>query len=926
MDKESGDGGDSTAKPPPDPLLDPSSLFGGAAWWSMASHLAAQDYLARLQASGLNFPQLGDPYAALSALSGSSMKQPKQPKQPRKSSSGKEKERDMSVLRSELMLAQAAAQGAYHAAVAAAAKGKNLPMYPFSMGSEKDRRGGIDSLTGLPHNLLSDPAAVLGGVRLPPDTEIIKYTSSLTGPKVPTSSTNRGRKKTISLDPPHVSLHPSSELPSKRQKLYGNSRSSVEVIRLPNKPDRGSSISGTPPPNLSDYAAVSQWPSREGRPRNLGRGVSKPKKNTVASLLAQSRALGLRPALEEAKALAALAGPRSTPPLERRIELARRQQAARDARRDASARNRDQVRLVRELERSEKAEYVKREKEVRSQQILEHINRNRSQLTIEAVPVRNEWKVPEALTKPKDRTMPQISLSLIPVSGKDAPIKTLNYEQGTWTQEYNALDKMKDFAEKAAFDLPKAKADKNYDFSLTKAAEKAQKIPEGENNLEKLIESYSRISEFINGCDWSKLVNEKKVDDAKALEQKYLDAKNEFMTQNLMLMPKDNKKSVLREVIDLSTEDENILSEINRKISQGMLRIGKDGALSITVQTVGDLSPAKRKKQEEVDKQKNEDHAKRQQEREIKRHQAMLLKEQKPLPTLERIPGLKLAGQAFADLLQTFEFLHNFGNSLGFVVDSLPSLDTLQQGLLPDYNNEAEDELVLLTIRLLEIALEDPGIPHPGRHTTLLGQAIRIGDITPDNLKTLRDKPFVSLNPTSKARILATLCDELLQNKSVLRQIDASLDHLNHLRKEKYLMDAKFRNEKQQALALERMQRLVEESVVTRSPLHESSDKSQTPKKESSPEKPNTPSPYKDSEDQSDKELSPLKDLSNSMKSKEMLNNNKDECPVEGKDKDSVMGDNDGIGGATGRWVKPVVSGLKPWSLLNRRYSAITPD
>lgn len=42
--------------------------FAGAAWWSMASHLAAQDYLARLQASGLNFPGLGnpaDPYAAL---------------------------------------------------------------------------------------------------------------------------------------------------------------------------------------------------------------------------------------------------------------------------------------------------------------------------------------------------------------------------------------------------------------------------------------------------------------------------------------------------------------------------------------------------------------------------------------------------------------------------------------------------------------------------------------------------------------------------------------------------------------------------------------------------------------------------------------------------------------------------------------------
>jgi hypothetical protein len=45
------------------------SLVAGAAWWSMASHLAAQDYLARLQATGLNFPSLGSPadlqYASL---------------------------------------------------------------------------------------------------------------------------------------------------------------------------------------------------------------------------------------------------------------------------------------------------------------------------------------------------------------------------------------------------------------------------------------------------------------------------------------------------------------------------------------------------------------------------------------------------------------------------------------------------------------------------------------------------------------------------------------------------------------------------------------------------------------------------------------------------------------------------------------------
>ncbi|XP_038217570.1 bromodomain adjacent to zinc finger domain protein 2B-like [Zerene cesonia] len=1476
MDKETGEGGDATAKPPPDGQFDPSGLFGAywgrdgggsaaqaqaqaqaqaalfgfgsrypppttlgvaanqaaslglhpaasAAWWSMASHLAAQDYLARLQASGLNFPPLGDPYATLSALSGG-VKQPKQHKQagrnersgrsstsssvsnkdkspststnsqhnmndwastygfpktsspstmasqslsslaslnnlaqqplqskpaskqpqppPSRKSSNKEKERDLSVLRSELMLAQAAAQGAYHAAVAAAAKGKNMPLYPFGMpGSDKDRRG-LDSLTGLPHNLLSaaleggDPASVLGGVRLPPDTEIIKYTSSLTGPKVPAGSTNRGRKKTISLDPPHVSLHPSSDrstpLPNKRQKVdeYGNSRSSVEVIRLPNKPDRTNSLAATPPPNLSDYAGISRellqtiasqsgvslaalerqlagantaadsglnlstksntsseetpmdlggsksteedaplnlslkptppnsqasdalsrltslssslsasndrisrrkpgakprrvapepnsqpecprprssgsedsesvppWPAREGRPRNLGRGVSKPKKNTVASLLAQSRALGLRPALahqllgetdleklrvlvgeggstdsecqqsdsnpsdsdasdsgrkldallrlplalgwkrvtvikglsrncnikgdvsytppephsnlqikstqelqnfleanpcpalsldnftfsartllgeyaqatdgeplvfsetdiakrlEEARALAALGGARATPPpLERRIELARRQQAARDARRDASHRNRDQARLVRELERSEKAEIVKREKEVRSQQLLEHINKNRTQLTIEALPIKDEWKVPDVVMGKRDRTMPQISLSLIPVSGKDTPIKSLNYEQGMWKaepEEYNALDKMKDFAEKAAFDLPKRASDKYFDFSLTKAAEKrSQKPPEKENNLEKLIDSYSRISEFINGCDWSKKVD-KKVDDPKSLEQKYLDAKNEFMSQNLMLKP------VPKDVIDLSGDDESMSDS---KKNSKPLSVGKDGALSISVQPFAkDASPAKRKKQEDAERMRVEEQAKRQQEREIKRQQAMLLKEQqkyiteererrrqhttfirqldsrrrweererrkhqnlldrllvkekklqqrrkemellaelrrpqedsslsdhRPLPKLDRIPGLRLPGQAFADLLQTYEFLNNFGQALGFDMESLPTLDTLQQGLIPDYNQDAEDELISVLTRLLVLAIEDPGIPHPGRHTTLLGQAIRLGDITPDNVSEvlriylyacatgevkaltgltverererrvadhhqseaemlqtcastknsayyehlhsnatyklsehLRERPFAALSAGRKARMLARVCDELLQGKPALRQLDAALDQLAAARKERYLMDVKIRKvrvlhqrklrseqaEKQQAMALERMQRLVEESTGTaRSPLHDTPEKPSTPKKDSSPppdEKApiETPSPYKE-EDPSDKELSPLKELKKEMMNelsplkelkKEMMNNNKEEIP-EGKD--SVMGD-----------------------------------
>jgi len=42
------------------------------------------------------------------------------------------------------------------------------------------------------------------------------------------------------------------------------------------------------------------------------------------------------------------------------------------------------------------------------------------------------------------------------------------------------------------------------------------------------------------------------------------------------------------------------------------------------------------------------------------------LSDQKSLPELDRIDGLKLSGQGLADLLMVFEFLHNFGETLGF--------------------------------------------------------------------------------------------------------------------------------------------------------------------------------------------------------------------------------------------------------------------
>ncbi|CAD0206625.1 unnamed protein product [Chrysodeixis includens] len=1278
MDKEGPDGGDAAGKAPPDGLLDAANLFGAywgrdgsgggaaaaqaaqaqaalfgfggrypppttlgvaanqaaslglhpaasAAWWSMASHLAAQDYLARLQASGLNFPPLADPYAALSALSGGAgLKQPpkpgklssrnersgrsstsssastkdkspstsstnsqnmsewgssyglpktsspsamhshsqslsslaslnslvsashqskpssKPPPPPSKkpsssSSSSKGKERELALLRGDLMLAQAAAHGAYHAAVAAAAKGKNMsPLYPFGMpGSDKDRHGGIDSLTGLPHTILSaaleggDPSSVLGGVRLPPDTEIIKYTSSLAGPKVKahqsSGSSTRGRKKTISLDPPHVSLHPadrSAPLPSKRPKLdeYG-SRSSVEVIRLPTKPDRLSHAShapltATPPPSLSDYAGISRellqtiasqsgvslaalerqlagstdaglnlstkmgedspldlgvksagmdddaplnlslkptpassqasdalsrltslssslnassshdrisrrkpgarprrvapelgvadaprprssgsedsesvagWAGREGRPRNLGRGVSKPKKNTVASLLAQSRALGLRPALAhqllaetDLEKLKALLGETASTDSECPSDSCPSDSDASDTSRRP---NDAQLRL----------------------------------------PLVLGWK----------------RVTVIKGLSRNCSIKgdvTYSPPEPHAGITMRSLHEIQNFLDSNP--CPPLSAD-NFSFSArTVLGEYVQ--PAGEVG-EPLVYNETEIN--------------KRLEEARQLAAAGGRPTPPPLDRRMELARLQQAARDARRARDPAT------ARLERSEKAELAKREKEARSQ-------QLLEAKRRKQEEIEKQKLEDHAKRQQERELKRQQAILLKEQererrrqhttfirqldsrrrweererrkhqnlldrllvkekklqqrrkemellselrrpqedsslseqKPLPTLSRIPGLKLPGQAMADILQVYEFIHNFGQTLGFDMDSIPTLNTFQMALLPDCSVEAEEELTQVLTQLLITAIEDPGIPHPGRHTTLLGHAIRMGDITPHNLsevlriylyanatgevkaltgltaerererrvadhhqsdaemqhtavstrnaayyehlhanatyklsEALRDKSFLALNASMKARTLAFICDELLQNKAVLRQLDASLEHLNQLKKERYLMDMKIRKvrvlhqrkvraeqtEKQQALALERMQRLVEESAANLAPspqLHDDENQ-QTPEKQETPkkqEKESSPhpesetdkqsditSPYKDNTatEESDKELSPLKDLSNSMKSKEMLNNNKDECsPADNKvDKDSVMGDCDAI-------------------------------
>ncbi|XP_076069056.1 bromodomain adjacent to zinc finger domain protein 2B-like isoform X3 [Oratosquilla oratoria] len=258
------------------------------------------------------------------------------------------------------------------------------------------------------------------------------------------------------------------------------------------------------------------------------------------------------------------------------------------------------------------------------------------------------------------------------------------------------------------------------------------------------------------------------------------------------------------------------------------------------------------RRREELKEEKRAHREKKREERLAAKELSILMKEVKEdmeltdhssLPKIPRLEGLKLSPEAFGNILMVFEFLHNFGETLGFDMDSLPSLQSLQLALLNDC--ESEEELLSVLSHLLVCAIEDPGIPSPQRHTTILGQTLNRADITHTNISeilrvylyanatgevrviygllgTEKEKrenpkrgqewdeklqeteaykmsqwlvrlPFLALSPTQKSEIVVYVCNELLQNKAVVRQIEDSIDKHNSLKTEKWKLDARIR-------------------------------------------------------------------------------------------------------------------------------------
>ncbi|XP_075169426.1 bromodomain adjacent to zinc finger domain 2B toutatis isoform X2 [Haematobia irritans] len=595
---------------------------------------------------------------------------------------------------------------------------------------------------------------------------------------------------------------------------------------------------------------------KEGRPRNLGRGVSKPKKNTVASLLAQSRAVGIKPMLATQQLL------------QQGADIEKIRQALSEANA--------------QMEVSTDSESVAAESGLSESETEEPNLLNVTELRI---PIDLGWKretVIRGLTK-AGQIKGEVTYY---APGSNVPLKSMG-------QVFAHLEKN-----------PSKLLRENFSFSARAIVG---------TFLQPAPPPYANDGEYIRMTDEDVA---KRLEDLKIFTRQTLNVEERIQIAKQQQALRDAKKAQKEE---MARSKEKARQEKNEKLEQQKREreLKNQQAIEARKKKQEELERLKQeeilKKQQELNRQKEmllaaemERERRRQhmnlirqlevrrkfEEREKKKHQMVLdrlimrekrlaarkrdaeiltqirkpqedseLIQTNQIPDLERIAGNRLPGQAMADLLMVFEFLHNFGETLGFDMESLPTLQNLHDALVSDSNADAEEELLSVMTHLLVCAIEDPGIPNPGRHTTLLGQSLRNADITNSNVAeilriylyatatgeirqmfgvvmdrererrvpdhhqidsesvvhtgknaeyykllhenetwklsmALKDRPFVALNPTKKAQILAHLCNDLLMNKAVLKQIESSLDTCNQMRKEKYMTDMKVRKYK----------------------------------------------------------------------------------------------------------------------------------
>ncbi|XP_034435372.1 bromodomain adjacent to zinc finger domain protein 2B isoform X14 [Hippoglossus hippoglossus] len=200
--------------------------------------------------------------------------------------------------------------------------------------------------------------------------------------------------------------------------------------------------------------------------------------------------------------------------------------------------------------------------------------------------------------------------------------------------------------------------------------------------------------------------------------------------------------------------------------------------------------------------------------RELKKpNEDMCLSDHKPLPEFSRIPGLILPGRAVSDCLMLMQFLRGFGKVLGLDLNmDVPTLGMLQEGLLNvgDSMGQVQD----LLVKLLSLAVCDPGLPPGQRTKTMLGDHLTNVGINRDNVSevlqmymgahcantdlallalSLKTKAFQAHTPVQKSSILGFLANELACSRAVISEIDKSLDQMSNMRKDKLIMEGKLK-------------------------------------------------------------------------------------------------------------------------------------
>ncbi|XP_072539753.1 bromodomain adjacent to zinc finger domain protein 2B isoform X14 [Salminus brasiliensis] len=199
--------------------------------------------------------------------------------------------------------------------------------------------------------------------------------------------------------------------------------------------------------------------------------------------------------------------------------------------------------------------------------------------------------------------------------------------------------------------------------------------------------------------------------------------------------------------------------------------------------------------------------------REMKKpNEDMCLTDHKPLPEFSRIPGLVLPGQVFSDCLMLVQFLRSFGKVIGMELSEVPTLGVLQEGLLNLGNSMGQVQDLL--VRLLSCAVCDPGLPPGQRAKSILGDHLTNVGLNRDNVSevlqqymeahcsqteladvalSLKTKAFQAHTPAQKASVLAFLVNELACSKSVVSEIDKSLDQMTVLRKDECIVEGKLK-------------------------------------------------------------------------------------------------------------------------------------